>query len=74
MQDLLDTPTSDRWYIDRDQQVRVRVEADEFYENEPGPMKIVDGILQQGAVKRPPYTLIVRFSTLVSFAQWLTSL
>ncbi|KAJ2913672.1 hypothetical protein MD484_g6738, partial [Candolleomyces efflorescens] len=65
--DLLDTPTSERMYIDTNEVVRVRVEQDEFYDDEPGPAKVVEGVIQDpaGGVdkglagnKRPPYSVV----------------
>ncbi|KAF8894240.1 RNA polymerase Rpb7 [Gymnopilus junonius] len=37
--ELLDTPLTERMYIDQGEVVRVRVEADEFCDDEPGPIK-----------------------------------
>src|SRR5271154_1589028 len=54
--ELLDSPLSERMYIDQNEVVRVRVEADEFYDDEPGPPN------QQATTqveKRAPYTIIV---------------
>ncbi|KAJ2929419.1 hypothetical protein H1R20_g7681, partial [Candolleomyces eurysporus] len=60
--DLLDTPTSERMYIDTNEVVRVRVEQDEFYDDEPGPIKVVEGVIQEAekglASKRPPYSIV----------------
>ncbi|KIY51912.1 polymerase III polypeptide H [Fistulina hepatica ATCC 64428] len=39
MHQLLDTPKDERLYILKGDTVRVRVEADEFYDDEPGPVK-----------------------------------
>jgi DNA-directed RNA polymerase III subunit RPC8 len=60
--ELLDSPTSDRMYIDTGEVMRVRVEADEFYDDEPGPPKATEGV-QQAKVenRRAPYTITVRF-------------
>lgn len=58
--DLLDSATADRMYIDTGEVVRVRVEADEFYDDEPGPPKASEGV-QQAKVenRRAPYTITV---------------
>lgn len=65
--DLLDTPLTSRMYIDASEVVRVRVEADEFYDDEPGPPKAQDGVMVNGQAKeregrRAPYTITVRAS------------
>ena len=64
--DLLDTALTSRMYIDTSEVVRVRVEADEFYDNEPGPPKATEGVMVNGQAKeregrRAPYTITVRF-------------
>ena len=61
---LLDTPTDTRMYIDAGEVIRMRVEADEFYDDEPGPVQKpeINGPVkaaQTGENKRPPYTIIV---------------
>ncbi|KAF5340999.1 hypothetical protein D9611_006094 [Ephemerocybe angulata] len=56
--ELLDTPTSERMYIDQGDVVRVRVEQDEFCDDEPGPVKVVEGVVQEKARGRPPYTVV----------------
>ncbi|KAI0076680.1 hypothetical protein K474DRAFT_1691258 [Panus rudis PR-1116 ss-1] len=56
--ELLDSPTAERMYIDTGEVVRVRVEADEFYDDEPGPPKATEGVQQvQVEHRRPPYTI-----------------
>lgn len=65
--DLLDTPLTSRMYIDAGEVVRVRVEADEFYDDEPGPPKAQEGVMVNGQAKeregrRAPYTITVRHS------------
>jgi len=49
-------------YVDAGEVVRVRVEADEFYDDEPGPPKATEGV-QQAPVhvegRRAPYTVTV---------------
>lgn len=47
-------------YIDQGEVVRVRVEADEFYDDEPGPPKAAEGVMVKREARRPPYTIIVR--------------
>jgi DNA-directed RNA polymerase III subunit RPC8 len=55
--ELLDSPVAGRMYIDQNEVVRVRVEADEFYDDEPGPPnQQLAGVQKE---KRPPYTIIV---------------
>lgn len=48
-------------YIDAGEVVRVRVEADEFYDDEPGPPKATEGVQQtlQLENRRAPYTITV---------------
>ena len=58
--ELLDSATADRMYIDTGEVVRVRVEADEFYDDEPGPPKASEGVQQaQTEGRRAPYTITV---------------
>lgn len=61
MPDLLDTPLTARMYIDAGEVVRVRVEADEFYDDEPGPPKATEGVIaaQEREGRRAPYTITV---------------
>lgn len=62
--ELLDSPTDDRMYIDAGEIVRVRVEADEFYDDEPGPPKATEGVQQLHLEnRRAPYTITVRAMT-----------
>ncbi|KAF8885053.1 polymerase III polypeptide H [Gymnopilus junonius] len=54
--ELLDTPLTERMYIDQGEVVRVRVEADEFCDDEPGPIKVSEGVVQaKREGKRPNY-------------------
>ena len=46
-------------YIERDEVIRVRVESDEFYDDEPGPPKVTEGVQVKRESKRPPYTVCV---------------
>jgi len=56
--ELLDSPTADRMWIDKGEVVRVRVEADEFYDDEPGPVKMADGVQVVREVQaRAPFTI-----------------
>ncbi|ETW78735.1 hypothetical protein HETIRDRAFT_324290 [Heterobasidion irregulare TC 32-1] len=55
--ELLDSPTSERMYIDQGETVRVRVETDEFYDDEPGPPKATEGVQIKVESRRPPYTI-----------------
>lgn len=48
-------------YVDAGEVVRVRVESDEFYDDEPGPPKATEGVQQvQLEARRPPYSITVR--------------
>jgi len=58
--ELLDTPVSERNYIEAGEHVRVRVESDEFHDDEPGPPKMIDGVMSTRDGKRAPYMVIVR--------------
>lgn len=59
--ELLDSPTVERMFIDKGEVVRVRVEADEFYDDEPGPIKMADGVQVVREVQaRAPFTITVR--------------
>ncbi|PAV20044.1 polymerase III polypeptide H [Pyrrhoderma noxium] len=56
--ELLDTPTDRRMYIDSGEIVRVRVEADEFFDDEPGPPKAAEGVMAaKRERRRSPYTI-----------------
>ncbi|KAI0322781.1 polymerase III polypeptide H [Amylostereum chailletii] len=55
--EMLDTPLSDRMYIDQGEIVRVRVETDEFYDDEPGPPKATEGVKITVESRRPPYSV-----------------
>jgi len=56
--ELLDSPVNERMYIDAGDIVRVRVEADEFYDDEPGPPKATEGVQQvRTEGRRAPYTI-----------------
>jgi hypothetical protein len=59
--ELLDSPEAERLYIDQGEIVRVRVERDEFCDDEPGPPKATEGVLIGGQVqaRRLPYTVTV---------------
>lgn len=46
-------------YIEAGDQVRVRVESDEFYDDEPGPPKATEGVTVQAIPRRSPYSIIV---------------
>ena len=77
--ELLDSPEAERLYIDQGEIVRVRVERDEFCDDEPGPPKATEGVLisGQGQVRRLPYTVTVSpqiffFSTTSAQAKYLT--
>lgn len=57
--ELLDSALTDRMYIDAGDVVRVRVESDEFHDDEPGPPKAHEGVQQVQESRRPPYTITV---------------
>jgi DNA-directed RNA polymerase III subunit RPC8 len=63
---MLNTPVAERMYIDQGEVIRVRVEADDFYDDEPGPPKAAEGVQIQREVKRAPYNLIVRCPSFLS--------
>ena len=46
-------------YIDQGEVVRVRVEADDFFDDEPGPPKAAEGVQVKREAKRAPYHVIV---------------
>ncbi|KAF5379453.1 hypothetical protein D9615_006558 [Tricholomella constricta] len=56
--EMLDTPVSERMYIDQGEVMRVRVEADDFFDDEPGPPKMSEGVQVHREVKRAPYNVI----------------
>jgi len=55
--EMLDSDINDRLYIDRGETVRIRVEYDEFHDDEPGPPKAVDGVYSKAKAKRAPYEI-----------------
>ncbi|KAI6023830.1 hypothetical protein PISMIDRAFT_678782 [Pisolithus microcarpus 441] len=55
--ELLESPTAERMYVDQGDIVRVRVEADEFYDDEPGPPKATEGVAVKREARRSPYTI-----------------
>jgi hypothetical protein len=63
--ELLDTPVAERMYIERDEIIRARVESDEFYDDEPGPPKLTEGVQVKRNPKRAPYTVCVSTTTFV---------
>ncbi|KZS94412.1 hypothetical protein SISNIDRAFT_473907 [Sistotremastrum niveocremeum HHB9708] len=60
--ELLDTPTENRMYIDQGEIMRVRVETDEFYDDEPGPPKAAEGVQVKRELRRSPYSIICSIS------------
>ncbi|KAG8685057.1 DNA-directed RNA polymerase III subunit rpc25 [Ceratobasidium sp. 394] len=57
---LLDTDITTRLYLDRSEIVRIRVERDEFYDNEPGPKKAESGLeerIDDDTDRKAPYTI-----------------
>ncbi|KAF7432891.1 DNA-directed RNA polymerase III subunit rpc25 [Pleurotus ostreatus] len=59
---LLDVEEDRRMYIEAGDQVRVRVESDEFYDDEPGPPKATEGVTVQAIPRRSPYSIICSMS------------
>lgn len=57
--EMLDTPLTSRMYIDRNELLRVRVESDEFFDDEPGPPKASEGVIIQRPLRRSPFQVIV---------------
>jgi hypothetical protein len=55
-------------YVDKGEVVRVRVEADDFYDDEPGPPKATEGVQAVRQRARPPYTITVRTQQCLSVA------
>lgn len=67
---MLDSPTTERMYIDAGEIVRVRVESDEFYDHEPGPPpKALEGVRVAREQKKAPYTIIVSFRCMTIFGE-----
>jgi len=56
--ELLDSPTASRMYMDQNEIVRIRVEADEFYDDEPGPPKAAEGVQIRRDQGRAPFSII----------------
>ena len=63
--ELLDTLVAERMYIEIDEIIRVRVESDEFYDDEPGPPKLSEGVQVKRESKRAPFTVCVSTITFV---------
>ncbi|KDQ19103.1 hypothetical protein BOTBODRAFT_63227 [Botryobasidium botryosum FD-172 SS1] len=58
-EELLDEPLPQRNYLEAGEYIRVRVESDEFYDDEPGPPKVIEGVaVQDDTYRRPPYRII----------------
>jgi len=55
--EMLDSPLTQRMYIDQGEAMRLRVEADNFYDDEPGPPKAAEGVQIAQVPKRSPYTI-----------------
>ena len=70
--ELLDGDKEDRFYIDPGNQIRFRVESDEFIDDEPGPPKALEGVRLEKEAKRPPYSIIVSESTKTSVRFYVT--
>ena len=61
-------------YIDQGEVLRVRVEAEDFYDDEPGPPKMAEGVQVMREPKRAPYNIIVGSSIpIFNFANWNSS-
>ncbi|KAJ8094275.1 DNA-directed RNA polymerase III complex subunit Rpc25 [Marasmius tenuissimus] len=56
--EMLDTPVAERMYIDQGEVIRVRVESDEFYDDEPGPPKAQDGVPVDIQRRRAPFSIV----------------
>lgn len=56
--EMLDTPVTERMYIDQGEVVRVRVEADDFFDEEPGPPKMAEGVQVRKEAKRAPFNVL----------------
>jgi len=52
-------------YIDQNEIVRIRVEADEFYDDEPGPPKAAEGVQVMRELRRAPFSIIVSVYTIL---------
>ncbi|KAG8878043.1 DNA-directed RNA polymerase III subunit rpc25 [Tulasnella sp. 331] len=61
--EMLDSELTDRLYLDRGEIVRVRIEDDEFHDDEPGPPKAVDGVYTRAKARRPPYEITASMAT-----------
>ncbi len=57
--ELLDTPVSECNYIEVGEHIHVHMESDEFHDDEPGPPKMVDGVMSTRDGKRVPYMVII---------------
>ncbi|KAF7317808.1 Sialidase domain-containing protein [Mycena kentingensis (nom. inval.)] len=55
--EMLDTPIDERMWIDKGEVVRIRVESDEFYDDEPGPVKMADGVQVIRDLPTAPFTI-----------------
>lgn len=58
--ELLDTPIDERNYIEPGGLIRVRVDSDEFHDDEPGPPRAIEGVSVEDHSRRPPYQIYVR--------------
>ncbi|TFK37416.1 RNA polymerase III subunit Rpc25-domain-containing protein [Crucibulum laeve] len=56
--ELLDTPVAERMYIDQGEVLRVRMEAEEFYDDEPGPPRMSEGVQVTREAQRAPYNVV----------------
>lgn len=57
--EMLDSDKETRMYIDTGEIVRVRVESDEFFDDEPGPPQVTEGIQVKKEPRRSPYRIVV---------------
>lgn len=48
-------------YVDAGEVVRVRVEGEAFFDDEPGPPKAAEGVFTRAERRRPPYTITVSY-------------
>ncbi|KAF9070361.1 polymerase III polypeptide H [Rhodocollybia butyracea] len=57
--EMLETPIADRTYFEKGDVVRLRVEGDEFTDDEPGPPKAQDGVaIVPPPPRQAPYSIV----------------
>lgn len=50
-------------YIDVNEVIRVRIETDEFVDEEPGPPKAAEGVRIERTTTRAPYSITVSYTS-----------